>query len=90
MTKDSRPTGLYCAYMEALARKREREGRVVKDVVDDPDYWHRRTHWHANRTNGSSKTALTLKNGRINPIGTGQSVNLVDYAQAGIARRFGV
>jgi hypothetical protein len=37
----TRPTGMYMAYLEALHRKAEREGRTVPDVVDDPDYWRR-------------------------------------------------
>jgi len=61
MTKDSRPTGLYCAYMEALARKREREGRIVKDVVDDPDYWHRRAHWHAKQNEWVEQDGLNTQ-----------------------------
>ena len=90
MTKDSSPKGLYCAYMEALARKREREGRIVKDVVDDPDYWHRRAHWHAKQNEWVEQDGLNTQEREDQSDRTGQSVNLVNYAQAGIARRFGV
>ena len=68
MTNSNRPptSGMYSAYLEALARKREREGRTVPDVVDDPDYWHRRAHWNAKQNewveqNGINKAEFERK-----------------------------
>jgi hypothetical protein len=32
LSEPNRPTGLYCAYIEALARKAAKEGRIVPDT----------------------------------------------------------